>query len=135
MTLFELGLSNGSISLATLLDGDETSTLADEIPIPELGELACIGGWPALVGSSVAEAQGVLAGYLDSATSTRSRAPTSAGSTVSLGIPGRCEPPFARSPGTSRARRRSRPWLAMRGGRTGRSTTTPSAPTWPRWSA
>lgn len=66
MTLFELGLSNGSISLATLLDGDETSTLADEIPIPELVELTCIGGWPALVGSSVAEAQGVLAGYLDS---------------------------------------------------------------------
>jgi uncharacterized protein len=66
MTLFELGRSSGTVSLGRLLDGEKTSTSAEELTVTDLVELTCIGGWPALVGSSVRMAQRTLNGYLDS---------------------------------------------------------------------
>lgn len=70
MTLYELGRSTGSASLQRLLEGQLPSAQADELTISELTEMTCVGGWPALVGSSVTSAQGVLNGYLDSVART-----------------------------------------------------------------
>ena len=66
MSLFELGHSDGSISLAKLLDGDETSADAGSLSIKELTEIVCIGGWPALTNRDYDEASVFLEGYLDS---------------------------------------------------------------------
>ncbi len=70
MTLFELGKSSGAVSLGSLLDGEPTSTNATEITISDVVEITCAGGWPALVGSSVAHAQRILHSYLDSVART-----------------------------------------------------------------
>lgn len=70
MTLFELGRSSGAISLAGLFDGEGVSARAEELRIPELVDIACVGGWPALLQSSVTEAQRVLTGYLESVVRT-----------------------------------------------------------------
>lgn len=70
MTLFELGRSTGTASLQSLLDGQLPNTQTDELTISELVEITCVGGWPALTGSSVTSAQGVLNGYLDSVART-----------------------------------------------------------------
>jgi hypothetical protein len=70
MTLFELGRSSGEVSLGKLLDGEQTSAKVGELPIPELVDIACIGGWPALIGGSAADAQRILVGYLDSVART-----------------------------------------------------------------
>ena len=66
MTLLELGRSSGTVSLSQLLDGEQASTQAEELTIPDLIEITCVGGWPALVGSNVTQAQRILNGYLDS---------------------------------------------------------------------
>jgi uncharacterized protein len=66
MTLVELGRSTGTVSLDKLLDAEHVSTQADQLTISDLVEITCIGGWPALVGISVSQAQRVLNGYLDS---------------------------------------------------------------------
>ena len=70
MTLFETGQSSGTVSLARLLDGEPVSTNAVELTIPDLAEITCVGGWPALVGSAAADAQRILIGYLDSVART-----------------------------------------------------------------
>jgi uncharacterized protein len=66
MTLFEQGRSSGRVSLASLLDGEPISTKAVELPISELTEVICIGGWPTLVGKSGSVALRTLGSYLDS---------------------------------------------------------------------
>ena len=66
MTLLELGWSTGTVSLERLLDAEHVSTQANELTIPDLAEITCIGGWPALMESRVTQAQSVLNGYLDS---------------------------------------------------------------------
>lgn len=70
MTLFELGRSSGEVSLGKLLDGEQTSAKVDELSIRDLVDVACIGGWPALIGVNVADAQHILEGYLDSVART-----------------------------------------------------------------
>lgn len=70
MTLFELGRSTGTASLQGLLDGQLPNTQADDLTISELVEITCVGGWPALAGSGVTNAQAVLNGYLDSVART-----------------------------------------------------------------
>ena len=66
MSLFELGQSSGTVSLGRLLDGERTRTDAAELTISDLVEVICVGGWPALLGSSATHAQRILDGYLDS---------------------------------------------------------------------
>ncbi len=70
MTLLELGRSSGAVTLAGLLAGESPSTEAPELSVPDLVDLICIGGWPAFVGSSVAQAQRLLGGYLESVART-----------------------------------------------------------------
>lgn len=70
MSLFETGRSSGAASLSKLLDGEPTRLQVDDSTIPEIVDLTCIGGWPALVGTSVGDAQRILRGYLDSVART-----------------------------------------------------------------
>lgn len=48
MSLFELGVSGGEISLAALLGGEEGLTPNPEFELPDLAVALCRGGWPAL---------------------------------------------------------------------------------------
>lgn len=66
MTLFELGHSSGAMSLGKLLDGERLSATVAQLSIPDLAEVICTGGWPALTGASAGHAQRILNGYLDS---------------------------------------------------------------------
>jgi predicted AAA+ superfamily ATPase len=70
MTLFELGHSSGLVCLSKLLDGENTSVNAGEFSLTELAEIACIGGWPGLVGSGSDDARRLLRSYLDSVART-----------------------------------------------------------------
>lgn len=65
MSLFESGHSTGSISLASLLDGELQRVQAARIPIDELAELIAVGGWPGHFGRTVMSAIRVNRGYLD----------------------------------------------------------------------
>lgn len=47
MTLLELGRSTGAVSLDKLLDAEHARTQADELTIPDLVDITCIGGWRA----------------------------------------------------------------------------------------
>ena len=64
MTLYEQGISSGSVSLSGLFCGifepQETS-----IGLEDYAEAICRGGWPALLGASAARAQGTIDEYLD----------------------------------------------------------------------
>lgn len=66
MSLFELGRSTGEMGLSDLLAGEAPGTNTPDLPIPELAEIICLGGWPALLDSRVPVAQRLLGGYLDS---------------------------------------------------------------------
>lgn len=46
MSLYELGTSNGEISLAGLLDGEKAEAADPEIELREVAEALCRGGWP-----------------------------------------------------------------------------------------
>jgi uncharacterized protein len=48
MSLFELGVSGGEISLAALLGGEEGVMPNPELELPDLAIALCRGGWPAL---------------------------------------------------------------------------------------
>lgn len=48
MSLFELGVSGGEISLAALLGGEEALMPNPELELPDLAVALCRGGWPAL---------------------------------------------------------------------------------------
>ena len=63
MTLFESGESTGAVSLRGLFDSEIVSApaVADE---PDVYELVCRGGWPALQGAAGADAQQMLRDYL-----------------------------------------------------------------------
>ena len=64
MTLWERGLSTGSVSLKNLFDGSfEPSAYAGSLPM--LADAICCGGWPALVGASPQMAAEVVNQYLD----------------------------------------------------------------------
>ena len=65
MSLYELGASNGKISLAALLDrrGDETSDPGLELE--DLATVICRGGWPAFRGLELPDALGRVRDYLN----------------------------------------------------------------------
>ena len=46
LSLFELGHSSGEVSLARLLDGVRATAGRSVIPLDDLAELICVGGWP-----------------------------------------------------------------------------------------
>ena len=50
LSLFELGRSSGEVSLAGLLDGARATAGKSVIPLDELVELICVGGWPLNLG-------------------------------------------------------------------------------------
>ena len=63
MTLFESGESTGAVSVRGLFGSEIVSApaVADE---PDMYEIVCRGGWPALQGASGADAQQMLRDYL-----------------------------------------------------------------------
>ena len=64
MTLWERGLSTGSVSLQNLFEGSfEPSAYTGSLPM--LADAICCGGWPALVGASPQMAAEVVNQYLD----------------------------------------------------------------------
>jgi predicted AAA+ superfamily ATPase len=65
MSLFEAGRSRGEVSLGDLLDGRVPGPAYSNITIPELAELICTGGWPAIHSLPVADAQQALGNYLE----------------------------------------------------------------------
>lgn len=64
MTLFELGLSKGQVSLAGLLEGRFEPTIA-QATLGPLARQICRGGWPALASRQVQDAAEYLDSYLD----------------------------------------------------------------------
>jgi predicted AAA+ superfamily ATPase len=59
MTLAEMGLSSGAVSLAGLFEGRFEPRLVQQ-PLAPIADVICKGGWPALVGRDVQSAE-----YLD----------------------------------------------------------------------
>jgi uncharacterized protein len=64
MSLFELGQSDGQISLASLLAGENPEGAACDLSVQEIADDIAVGGWPALRGLAVPEAQRVLRDYI-----------------------------------------------------------------------
>jgi predicted AAA+ superfamily ATPase len=65
MSLFELGVSGGEISLAALLDGKAGSAPNPCFELDELAAAICRGGWPALKTRELPEALRGVRDYLD----------------------------------------------------------------------
>ena len=65
MALFESGHSDGSISLAGLLGGELARANDSGITVTGLAERIAVGGWPAHLGRSVADALQANLNYLD----------------------------------------------------------------------
>ncbi len=65
MSLFESGESNGGIPLGGLLAAERSSAAASTLGLPDIADLACRGGWPALLRDPPAVAQRQLRSYLD----------------------------------------------------------------------
>ena len=64
MSLNELGLSSGEISLSNLLNKDPISSSNSEVSIPLLVEWMCRGGWPATLGESLRNAMNYVRDYV-----------------------------------------------------------------------
>jgi predicted AAA+ superfamily ATPase len=65
MSLYELGLSDGSISLRALLEGDSAKSSATEVALADLAEAITRGGWPALQELPLENAMENVADYLN----------------------------------------------------------------------
>lgn len=66
MTLLELGVSSGSVSLSAMLSGNPVQTTLGSIAgLPDIAELLCRGGWPQAVGRTTDEAMRIAAAYVD----------------------------------------------------------------------
>ena len=65
MSLCELGVSGGQISLGGLLASDGVSASAPDVDVPELAELVCRGGWPGVLDVGLAQAMRFSRDYLD----------------------------------------------------------------------
>ena len=66
MTLFELGVSSGTVSLGSLLAGDAVKTAVGSIVgVDGIAELLCRGGWPQAVGMTTTGAMRIAAAYVD----------------------------------------------------------------------
>ena len=65
MSLFELGLSGGEVSLGTLLAGEPVSAPAVTTTIPGLATVVCRGGWPGTIEADLPEARRYVRNYLN----------------------------------------------------------------------
>lgn len=65
MSLFESGLSDGSISLRELLESGSTRSSASDVTLADLTEAIARGGWPALQAQPIEDAMESVADYLD----------------------------------------------------------------------
>ena len=65
MSLFESQHSAGTVSLSKILRGEIVQATSGGIPLDEVVERICVGGWPGLQSLDSATAQRVLASYLD----------------------------------------------------------------------
>lgn len=65
MSLFESGMSDGSVSLRALLEGEKASSADRGVRLPELAEAIARGGWPALQGLPLEAAMGAVTDYLE----------------------------------------------------------------------
>lgn len=65
LSLREMGVSNGKVSLAGLLRGDFDGSGPTELSAGELAELICRGGWPGDLNRSVKACQTARVDYLD----------------------------------------------------------------------
>lgn len=64
MSLFETGHASGAVSLAELLQGSPPRSADSGLRIPELVELIAVGGWPAMLGRTVAQSLRAVRDYL-----------------------------------------------------------------------
>ncbi len=65
MTLAETGYSTGSVSLAGVLRGDPVSAPDPGLSVQDIAERIVIGGWPAHLGLSAAQALRAMSGYIE----------------------------------------------------------------------
>lgn len=65
MSLFETGHASGEVRLSGLFDGDRVSGLDPGLTVEQLIERIAVGGWPALIGSSVEDASEWVRDYLN----------------------------------------------------------------------
>lgn len=65
MSLFELGRSDGAVSLSRLLDGEPMAGAKSDLTIPEIATETAVGGWPGLRDIETERALRSLRGYVD----------------------------------------------------------------------
>lgn len=66
MTLAELGVSSGAVSLESLFNGCPIKAALGSINgIADIADLLCRGGWPQAVGKTTADAMRISAAYID----------------------------------------------------------------------
>lgn len=66
MTLLELGISSGTVSLGTLFSGKLNAAALGSIDgLSGIADLLCRGGWPQAVGRTTGEAMRIAAAYID----------------------------------------------------------------------
>lgn len=66
MTMFELGVSSGAVSIGTLLSGYPAKQAVGSISgIAGIADLLCRGGWPQAMGKTTDDAMQIAAAYVD----------------------------------------------------------------------
>ena len=66
MTLLELGISSGAVSLEALFSGEGVNPALGSIGgVGDIADLLCRGGWPQAVGKSTDDAMRIAAAYID----------------------------------------------------------------------
>lgn len=65
MSLFELGMSSGSVSLAALLAGQPMEGARTEMTIADIADAIAVGGWPGLQDLKRDRALQTIRGYID----------------------------------------------------------------------
>jgi uncharacterized protein len=65
MSLFELGRSDGTVSLARLLHGEPMAGARSDLTVSEIATEAAVGGWPGLRDIETEQALRSLRGYVD----------------------------------------------------------------------
>ena len=65
MSLYEAGASDGDISLARLLAGEEAEAVDPGLELPDVAEALCRGGWPGFMRLGIEPALRRVRGYLD----------------------------------------------------------------------
>lgn len=99
MTLAEVGLSSGRVSLAAVLAGEGVAAPDPGLSVGDLAERIVTGGWPGNLGLTPGQAM-----RANAAISTTPAGLTCHTWTGPAAIPPACGRCWARSPGTSRAR-------------------------------